>query len=38
MRKEFLALVSMFVLLLNDPMVAKSYMMVTTHEAGYEQR
>ena len=37
MRKEFLALVSMFVLLLNDPMVAQAYMMVPTDDAGWEQ-
>lgn len=37
MRKELLALVSMFVLLLNDPMVAQAYMMVPTDDAGWEQ-
>ncbi len=37
MRKEFLALVSMFVLLLNDPMVAQAYMMVPTDGTGWEQ-
>ena len=37
MRKEFLALVSMIVLLLNDPMVAQAYMMVPTDDAGWEQ-
>ena len=37
MRKELLALVSMFVLLLNDPMVAQAYMMVPTDGTGWEQ-
>ena len=37
MRKELLALVSMFVLLLNDPMVAQAYMMVPTDGTGWER-
>ena len=37
MRKELLALVSMFVLLLNDPMVTQAYMMVPTDGTEWEQ-